>query len=286
MTDVLFKTIIDGIKKAEIVPYLGPGGLNGSVSVDTGEPIPADSDSLIYAMNGGKPMAPKLMFEFPRAAMNLELKKGRTFITRFLTDLYETKSWTRAPLHDWLASVKPSYVIDINRDLQLQDSYNETPHTLVRGIARLGGTEFRYQIHHFDGESYKAIPQEMVDPTLPILFKPHGSPRPDANYVASDADFVDYITELMGGFSIPHFLKDYRQGKQYLFLGMRFSRDTERMVMSDIVYSSKNPIGWAVIPDASDKEKRFMDRVGIELIEADVSDFLSATGDLAKGAAA
>ena len=52
-------------------------------NVATGEPIPADSDSLIYAMNDGKPMAPKLMYEFPRAAMNIEVKRGRTTVTKF-----------------------------------------------------------------------------------------------------------------------------------------------------------------------------------------------------------
>jgi len=42
------------------------------------------------------------------------------------------------------------------------------------------------------------IPQEQVDSRLPILFKPMGTPKPEANYIASDADYVDYITELMG----------------------------------------------------------------------------------------
>jgi len=39
--------------------------------VADGRPIPADSDSLIIAMNDGKPMAPKLMCEFPHAALSL-----------------------------------------------------------------------------------------------------------------------------------------------------------------------------------------------------------------------
>lgn len=274
--EATLQAIFDDISNGAAVPYLGPGVLDGCLGVDDQSPMPADSDSLILAMNGGRPMAPKLMFEFPRAAMNLELKRGRSFITRFLTDLYSKKAWTRAPLHDLIAQIKPGYVIDINRDTQLQDSYADTPHTLVRGIARVGGTDFRHQIHSYDGETYTEVAQENVDPALPILFKPTGSPLPDPTYIASDADFVDYITELMGGFAIPSFLKKKRKGLKYVLLGTRLTRDTERMVMSDIVYDAAEPKGWALIPGASDKEKRFCAKVGLDVLDAGVDDLLAA----------
>jgi hypothetical protein len=246
------------------------------VNRQSGEPIPADSDSLILAMNEGKPMAPRLMYEFPRAAMNVELKRGRSAVNRFLDTTYGQTQWSRAPLHQWLAKIKPPYVIDINRDTQLQQSYRSTPHTLIRGIARVGGSDYRFRIHHHDGEKYseKEIDQSAVDPSLPILFKPMGSPLPDSTYIASDADYVDYITELMGGFAIPGFLKEYRRGKQYLFLGLRMTRDTERMVLSDITYAAGTPAGWALIAEPNAKERRFCKKMNIEIIEADVSEFL------------
>lgn len=77
------------------MPYLGPGVLSGVTEAGSGEAIPADSDSLILAMNGGKPMAPRLMFEFARAAMDMELKKGRNFVYRFLSETYGERQWTR-----------------------------------------------------------------------------------------------------------------------------------------------------------------------------------------------
>lgn len=272
--------LMDGIRSGQIVPYLGPGVLAGSTRADGGDPIPADSDSLIIAMNNGQPMAPKLMYEFPRAAMNLELKRGRSFVNNFLTQLYGETRWTRAPFHDWLAELKPAYVVDINRDTQLQESYAGVPHTLIQGISRIGGTDYRFKIFQSDGETYREIDQDAADPSLPILFKPMGTPTPEPSYIASDADYVDYITELMGGFAIPSFLKQYRKGKQYLFLGLRLTRDSERMVMSDIVYDADQPVGWALIPDATAKEKRFCSRVGIEVIDADVEQ-LMAGEDLA-----
>ncbi len=269
-------TLAQGIRSGNIVPYLGPGALTGATDTINGQPMPADSDSLILALNNGKPMSEKLMWEFPRAAMNVELKRGRGAVIRFLNTTYAERTWTRAPLHTWLASVLPRYVIDTNRDTQLQASYVGVPHTLVRGISRIAGTDYRFRIDHYDGAAYREIAQEEVDPALPVLFKPMGSPLPDAVFIASDADYVDYLTELMGGFAIPSFLKSYRRGRQYVFLGLRLLRDTERMVMSDIIYSAGAPAGWALIPEPSQKERRFCDRQGIELIAADIPDLLAA----------
>ncbi|AUB84639.1 SIR2 family protein [Candidatus Thiodictyon syntrophicum] len=279
------KTLARGIAAGDIVPYLGPGALAGVRDPANGEPIPADSDSLIIALNNGKPMSARLMWEFPRAAMDVELKRGRKAVHRFLDTTYGQRAWTRAPLHDWLQSCLPPYVIDINRDTQLQDSYAARPHTLVRGISRIGGTDYRFRLDHYDGETYRELEQDAVDPALPVLFKPMGSPRPDATYIASDADYVDYITELMGGFAIPSFLKTYRQGRRYAFLGLRFLRDTDRMVMSDMIYAAAAPPGWALIPEPTQKEQRFCERLGIEIIAADIPDLLRAAGAASEGAA-
>ncbi len=272
MNPELYEKLLAGLKDGSIVPYLGPGVLADVKDVATGAPIPADSDSLIYAMNDGKPMSPKLMYEFPRAAMNVELKRGRSAVTRFLNRVYGETVWSRAALHDWLKALTPHYVIDINRDTQLQDSYADVPHNLVVGIARIGGTDFRYKIYFWDGQAYRK--SLVINPAIPTLFKPMGTPRPEPTYIASDADYVDFITELMGGFSIPPEIKALRQGKQYLLMGMRLNRDTERMVMSDMIYGAAQPAGWVFIDQPTDKERRFCRKIGLEIIEADVFEFV------------
>lgn len=271
-----FADILTGLADGSVVPYLGCHALAGVVEPATRRAIPADSDSLILAMNDGKPMAPKLMYEFPRAAMNIELKRGRSSVTRFLDRTYRDTVWTQSPLHIWLAEQKLPYIIDSNRDVQLQNAYAGKPHTLIVGLARIGGTDYRFKLFQSDGAAYHAIDQEQVDVTLPILFKPLGSPLPESHYIASDADFVDYVTELMGGFGIPAFVKRMRQGKRYLLLGLPLTRDTERMVLSDIVFGHAEAAGWALIPNATDKEKRFVAKLGLELVEATSADLLAA----------
>lgn len=268
------KTIVTGIKNGGVVPYLGPGVLKNITSPNGNEHIPWDSDSLILALNNGQPMAPRLMYEFPRAAMNLELKKGRSYVERFLSEVYGEKSWQRSQLHDWVGELKPHYVIDINRDTQLQTSYQGKPHNLVIGLARVAGQDYRFKLYEYDGKDYTETSQFDAKENLPTLFKPMGTPIPEANFIASDADYVDYITELMGGFAIPQYLKNYRQQKQYLFLGMSLQRDTERMVLSELIYGANSCAGWAFIAKPTDKERRFCDNKKIELIEADWDVFL------------
>jgi hypothetical protein len=270
--------LLGGLKDGSIIPYLGPGVLADVVSPTTGEPIPATSEQLILGLNGGKPMAAKLMYEFSRAAMNVELKRGRATVSRFLTTTYGQTDWSRAALHDWLQTIRPPYVIDINRDTQLLDSYAGLPHTLILGCARLGGSDYRFKLYASDGQTYTAIAPEQAVPGQPILFKPMGAPRPVPSYIASDADYVDFITELMGGFAVPAFVKTLRRDKRYLLLGLRLNRDTERMVLSDLIYSAApGPTGWALIEDASDKERRFLKKLGLELIEASFIELLSDT---------
>jgi hypothetical protein len=270
-----FDTIFSGLSDGSVVPYLGAGALNGVIDPATGKAIPADSDSLIIAMNNGQPMAPKLMYEFPRAAMNVELKRGRKAVNNFLDATYRDTQWSTSALHAWLAQQKLPYIIDCNRDTQIQKQYAATPHTLIVGIARMAGTGYRFKLFQYDGSSYSAVEQEAVDTSLPVLFKPLGTPLPESNYIASDADFVDYITELMGGFAIPSFVKRMRQNKRYLLLGQRLNRDTDRMVFSDVIFGADKPAGWALIPHPTDKEKRYLERLNIEIVNADVADFLT-----------
>ena len=265
-----------GLADGSLVPYLGPGVLAGVTSKLDGRPIPATGEQLILGLNNGQPMAPKLMYAFPRAAMNVELKRGRAAVTKFLDATYGATQWTRSPVHDWLLALRPPYAIDINRDTQLQDGYADRPHTLIVGCARIAGSAVRYRLFAWDGQAYLPIEADQAALNLPMLFKPMGTPRPQSIYIASDADYVDYITELMGGFAVPAFVKKYRQGRRYLLLGMNLSRDSERMVLADLIYGADVPAGWALLENPTDKERRFCARLGIEVVEGGIGELLDA----------
>ncbi|MGZ8934964.1 MAG: SIR2 family protein, partial [Methylobacter sp.] len=68
------------------------------------------------------------------------------------------------------------------------------------------------------------------------------------------------------------------KGKQYLFIGLRLNRDSERMVMSDITYGSAERRGWVLNKNPTDKEQRFCKKMGLEIIDAGVEELLNAVG--------
>ncbi|HUY93220.1 MAG TPA: hypothetical protein VMV10_31110 [Pirellulales bacterium] len=82
----------------------------------------------------------------------------------------------------------------------------------------------------------------------------------------------------MGGFAAPHPVKQLRVGKQYLILGLRLVRDTQRMILSDLIVDAASPAGWALVPEPTAKERRYCATKEIEIIEAGIADLLEAAG--------
>ncbi len=72
-------------------------------------------------------------------------------------------------------------------------------------------------------------------------------------------------------------LKTLRQGKRYLLMGLRLNRDTERMVMADIIYAAHTSPGWVLIAEPTAKEERFCARLGLEIIRADIGELIGET---------
>lgn len=269
------ESLLEAMHSGQCVPVIGSDALNDVIDPE-GKPIPAGSDSLIIAMNQGRPMAPKLMYEFPRAAMNIELKKGRKAVTRFLDRIYRDTTWSVSRAHQTLAALNLDYIIDMNRDTQMQGLWQDTPHILVVGVARISGGSERYRLFYYNGSQYLATLASWLDTNLPVLFKPVGTPLPESLYIASDADYVDYLTELMGGFGMPPFLKHKRLGKQYLLLGLRLNRDTPRMLLNDITYGAGIPAGWACLPNPTPNEEKFLSRKGFQILPMTHEECLTA----------
>jgi hypothetical protein len=59
-------------------------------------------------------------------------------------------------------------------------------------------------------------------------------------------------------------------------MGMRLNRDTERMVMADMIWSSAEPAGWVFIAEPTDKERRYCKKIGLEILQTDVHEFIGA----------
>ncbi|MGD9716344.1 MAG: hypothetical protein AB7U26_04625 [Sulfuricurvum sp.] len=273
--NTLLETIKKEIRNQTTIPYFGLGVFEGATTKE-GEALPYDSDSLILAMNGGRAMAPRLMYEYSRAAMHLEQRRGVDYMVQLINHIY-TKPFDPTPLHKAIADMSPRYIIDTNRDTKFQELLAYTPHCLIIGKSRIMGNDYRYEIYEYDVENQKyfQVDDEVLESAEKILFKPMGSPLPVPSFVISDADYVDWLTEAMGGYAVPKVLKTYRKAKKYLFLGTYFDRDTDRMVANELTIDLE---GGYVVTDRElgKKEKKFIEKHNLEVIEMSLPEFIKA----------
>ena len=273
--NTLLETIKKEIRNQTTIPYFGLGVFEGATTKE-GEALPYDSDSLILAMNGGRAMAPRLMYEYSRAAMHLEQRRGVDYMVQLINHIY-TKPFDPTPLHKAIADMSPRYIIDTNRDTKFQELLAYTPHCLIIGKSRIMGNDYRYEIYEYDVENQKyfQVDDEVLESAEKILFKPMGSPLPVPSFVISDADYVDWLTEAMGGYAVPKVLKTYRKTKKYLFLGTYFDRDTDRMVANELTIDLE---GGYVVTDRElgKKEKKFIEKHNLEVIEMSLPEFIKA----------
>ncbi len=273
--ETTIETIKKELRNQTTVPYFGLGIFEG-VTTKEGEQMPYDSDSMILMMNQGRPMSQRLMFEYSRAAMHLEQRRGVDYMTQLINWIY-TKEFEPTPLQKAVANMSPRYVVDTNRDTKLQELFAFEPHCLIVGKSRILNNDYRYEIFEYDMENkrYFQVEEEALDDAKKILFKPMGSPLPEPSFIISDADYVDWLTEAMGGFAVPSVLKTYRKTKKYLFLGTFFDRDTDRMVANELTLDLEG--GYVIIDrELGKKEKKFIEKHNLEVLPMSLEAFTEA----------
>lgn len=272
--------IVEKLKNGTLIPFLGMGVFEGTVASD-GTQLPFDSDSMILALNNGRAMSPRLMYEYSRAAMSLEQRKGREFVVQMTNHIFSSKEYELPKAYTWLGKFKPKYVIDTTVDDSLQKVYSDCDHFLITGISRITADYDRFIIYKFETSTkeYKKVEKEELSIDLPILFKPMGSTKPEMNFIISDADFVDWLTEAMGGYAIPPVLKEYRKDKEYLFMGVDFSRDTFRMVANEVTIGLKGGLTLLNKEELTKKEDKFIKTHSLENVKMSIDEFIDSHGE-------
>ena len=264
------------VKEGSLIPFIGMGVFKETRNA-LGMQIPFDSDSMILSLNNQRPMSARLMYEYSRAAMSLEQRKGRAFLEQMTQFIFTSQPYTPPLVYEWLKELKPPYVVDLNLDDSLLIVYANVDHVLITGVSRIMAGYDRFIVYRYRAQtcSYERMDKEALDDSLPILFKPLGCVTPEKNFIISDADFVDWLTEAMGGYALPSFLKQYRQGKSYLFLGVDFDRDTFRMVANEITLGLK---GGYMVSDKEEmrkKEEKFLSTHALEKIPIGLEAFFA-----------
>ncbi|WP_027584125.1 SIR2 family protein [Bradyrhizobium sp. Ai1a-2] len=240
------------LRAGSIVPYLGPG-----VAELSKPDVPMTPEALA-AFFASKVALPRRAKGNPWAsAQYIESNKHRSTLTALIAQAFAA-SVEPTPLHHHLASLRLPVVVDAWYDdamraaLRKREGWGE-----VQGITRAGIGEDRWY-RFYDAEG-KEVDRAAAGSWTTVLYKPHGGLLPAANFLISDADYVEVLTEIDIQTPIPEIIKERRTGRSFLFIGCRFNDQLLRIYARQISKRSADGHYAIVEPDAlSRNELRFL----------------------------
>ena len=254
-----------------LVPYLGPRILD----LAPGAAVPASPEALVARLTARASVPHKIRGRLTQAAQFIENFKHRRTLVGLMNDAFVAPVAPTA-LHRAVARLAPPIVVDAWYDATMRaalgaalpaDAWGE-----VQGLS---------QSEHFGtwNRAYDAAGVPLAEPPeawATILYKPLGSVAPAANYLVSDSDFVEVLTEIDIQTPIPAAVQARRRGLPFLYLGCRFDDQLARSFARQVSKRSTDR-HWAVLPDAPTRmEARFLAEQGIERLPLSLDAFLAA----------
>lgn len=274
--------IFSAMAQGAVIPYTGPGLLS-LAGADC--PLPASPEMLVAKLTAAVTVPHKIRNNLTAAAQFIENFKHRQTVKKLMTEAFAVAQAPTA-LHHGLASL-PAL------PLWVHVWYDDLPQRALAGRSGWGMVQGLSQAEHFgrwtqyygaEGAPLAVTAAEAASwPCL--MYQPLGSIAPAANFLVSDADFVEVLTEIDIQTPIPPTVQRLRAGRNFLFLGCRFSTQLERSFARQIMKRSSDR-HWAVLPEAPTRnETRFLAEQNIERIEMPLADFAAAWAAWAEGAA-
>lgn len=280
MTAATVETIRDSLASGLAIPYLGAG-----VLALAGEacPLPASPDVLVDRLTAKASVPHKIRKNLTAAAQFIENFKHRKTVVKAMSEAFSAKVQP-TPLHRYLASL-PALKLLVHAwydDLPQQALAARQGWGIVQAVAQ--SEHFGEWVHYYRGEEQRDAAE--AESWTPLLYQPLGSVSPAANFIVSDSDFVEVLTEIDIQTPIPEAVQNIRKGRSFLFLGCRFSSQIERAFPQQVMKRSSDR-HWAVLPEEpTPNEKRFMQQYHIERIAMPLAAFAAQlTGESAADAA-
>ena len=241
--EALLKDVVQRLKAGDVVPYLGP-----AVSELSGAPVPMNPEALA-AFFGSKVALPRrAKGNAWAAAQHIESTRHRSTVTALLAEAFAAPV-PPTPLHTHLASLPLPMIVDSWYDgamraaLAARADWGE-----VQGITRAGIGEDRW--YRFYDASGVEVDRTGASSWTTLLYKPHGGITPAKNFLITDADYVEVLTDIDIQTPIPDAVKDRRAGRSFLFIGCRFNDQLLRTYGRQIMKRSGSEHYVLVEPDS------------------------------------
>ena len=245
------------LKTGSVVPYIGPGLTQLS---PTNVPMTPES---LAAFFGTKVALPKRAKGNAWAsAQHIESMKHRSTLSALMSQAF-ADGIAPTPLHLYLASLQLPMIVDSWYDATMRSALEgRSDWGEIQGITRAGIGEDRwFRFYEADGTE---TTKDKAETWKTILYKPHGSIAPAKNFLISDADYVEVLTEIDIQTPLPEAVKNRRAERSFLFVGCRFHDQLLRTYARQIMKRSTTTHHAIVDPAALTKnELKFLTIQGI-----------------------
>ncbi len=260
----------DALAAGRVIPYAGPGVL----ALDAACPLPATPEELVSRLAGQVAVPHKIRGNLTATAQFVENFKHRKTLNTLMKDAFAAKAAPNG-LHGWLATSGFPLVVHAWYDDLLRLALEERcgHWGLVQAVSQ--AEHYGDWVHYFQSDGTPMPPNDAA-PRGTLLYEPLGALYPACNFLVSDSDFVEVLTEIDIQTPIPTPVQALRQGRGFLFLGCRFTTQLERVFARQIMKRSPGP-HWAVLPGPLTRnEARFLTEQSITPLTRDLATFAGA----------
>lgn len=284
MDTQLLNVIHTGLINGRVIPYLGAGVLSLSEQPAT---VPSSPEVLVGKLTAKATVPHKIRNNLTAAAQFIENFKHRKTVSAAMTEAFKP-DMPITELHRYLAGL-PNLPLLVHAWYDQLSQQALAEHSKSWGMAQgvSQAEHFGNWVHYFNADGSRRDDLNTNTPESPwatLLYQPIGSVTPAANFLVSDSDYVEVLTEIDIQTPIPKAVQQLRTGRNFLFLGCRFSTQLERSFAQQIVKRSSDK-HWAVLPEAPTRnEQRFMERYHIQRIETPLKEWVNALMALDQGA--
>lgn len=231
--EAILANVAGRLPGGSIVPYLGPG-----LAADAGSKVPMTPETLADFFGQRVALPRRARGNVWASAQHIESAKHRSTVSALMAEAFAPPVPPTA-LHAKLAGLGLPLIVDTWYDGAMHAALASVADWgEVQGITRAGIGEDRW--YRFYGKDGTETNRDAARDWKTALYKPHGSIVPAKNFLISDADYVEVLTEIDIQTPVPDLVKERRTGRAFLFLGCRFHDQLLRTYARQITKRSSN----------------------------------------------
>jgi len=268
---VLLGEVAEGLRAGTLAPYVGPG-----ISALGAHDAPLSPEELADFFATKTSLPKRAKGNAWAAAQYIESTRFRDTVTHWMQEAFASPV-APTPFHAWLAGLPLRLVVDTWYTGEMGRALAQSGRrdwAEVQGITRAHIGEDQW-FRHYDSQGNPAAAANAAGAKT-LLYTPHGGIAPDANFLITDADYVEVLTEIDIQTPIPEVVRDRRTGLGFVFIGCHFHDQLLRTYARQIIKRSSDR-HYAIVELAAltRNERRFLDEQGIQPIDMPLDEALA-----------